>query len=287
VTAVARAPVNRGSNLGRRAARLPMYAACYLITAATLFPLYFLITNALKTDTGYARSQLGLPAHVTWSNFTNAWQVVGLDSDLLHSFAVSAGASVLCVAVAACAGFGLVQLGGKAARRTLFVILLFMMLTPPVIIIPLYTMMVHLHLANTFLGAILAYGAMYVPFGTYMTYSFFREVPAELFEAARVDGAGVFGGFRHIMLPLGRPALITLAVLLFIWNWNDLLYALILLQTPTTRTAMVAISGLIGQYNVSIPALTAALLIAMIPTLVIFFVFQSRLQRGLTMGAAK
>lgn len=274
-------------NPRQRAARIPMYAASYLISIATLFPLYFLITNALKTDTAYARSQLGLPGHVTWANFVNAWRVVGLDRDLLHSFIVSVGASVLCVAVAACAGFGLVQLGGKVARRTLFVILVFMMLTPPVIVIPLYTMMVHFHLANTFLGAVLAYGAMFVPFGTYMTYSFFREIPAELFEAARVDGAGVFRGFRHITLPLGRPALTTLAVLLFIWNWNDLLFALILLQGTATRTAMVAISGLIGQYNISIPSLTAALLIALIPTLVIFFLFQSRLQRGLTMGAVK
>jgi ABC-type glycerol-3-phosphate transport system permease component len=270
-----------------RVVRFPLYAASYLITLATLYPLYFLVTNALKTDTDYARDQLGLPPHPTMANFVNAWTQVGLDQDLLHSLIVSACAAALCVAATACAGFALVQLGGKVARRTLFVILIFMMLTPPVIIIPLYTMMVHLHLANTFLGAILAYGAMYVPFGTYMMYSFFREIPAELFEAARVDGAGIFGGFRHILLPLARPALTTLGVLLFIWNWNDLLFALILLQTPATRTAMVAISGLIGQYNVSIPSLAAALLIALIPTLVIFFVFQSRLQRGLTMGAVK
>lgn len=271
----------------RHLARIPMYAVSYLITISALFPLYFLITNALKTDAQYSRSQLGLPQHVTWSNMVDAWENVGLNADLVHSFIVSAGASIACVIVAALAGFGLTHMSAKVARRTLFVILIFMMLTPPVIVIPLYTMMVHLGLANSFVGAILAYTAMYIPFGTYMTYSFFSEIPRELFEAARVDGAGVVGGFRHITLPLGKPALTTLGVLLFVWIWNDLLFALILLQGPATRTAMVAIAGLIGQYNISIPALSGALLIALVPTLVIFLLFQSRLQRGLTMGAVK
>ena len=103
----------------QRITRIPLYAVSYLISLATLYPLYFLITNSLKTDTAYARDQLNLPSHLTWANFTNAWKVVGLDRDLLHSFIVSAGASILCVAVAACAGFGLVMLGGRTARRTL------------------------------------------------------------------------------------------------------------------------------------------------------------------------
>jgi len=264
-----------------------MYLASYAISLTTLFPIYYLVDTALKTDTEYDRSPLGLVHHPIWTNFSNAWTQLGLDHDILHSLVVSGGGAVLCVLVSTSAGFGLSQLSGRLSNAVLMVIVGFLMITPPVIVIPLYVLMVHLGLANTLLGAILAYGALFAPFGVYMSTTFFREIPREILEAARIDGTGVMQTVRFVVLPLGRPVLATLGVLLFVWIWNDLLFALVLLQTPGTRTAMVAISGLIGQYNLSYPALTAALLMAMVPTLLVFFAFQSRLQRGLTMGAVK
>lgn len=267
--------------------RVPLYLITYAISLMTLFPVYYMIDTALKTEAGYARSSLGLAHHVTWVNFVNAWQNVGLNQDLWHSAIVTIGGVLLCLAVVTMAGYALSQMPFRRAQILLLVMVAFLMVTPPVIIVPLYMIMIHAGLVNTYLGIILAYAALFTPFGVYMTTAFFREIPKELFEAAAMDGAGPVQRFMRVLIPLGYPAIVTLGVLLFVWIWNDLLYALLMLQDNSHRTAMVAIEGLIGQYNVPMPELAAALLIAMIPTILVFILFQSRLEKGLTMGAVK
>jgi ABC-type glycerol-3-phosphate transport system permease component len=258
----------------------------YLISIATLAPLYYLVTTALKTNNEYNKSPFGVPSHATFSNLSAAWSS-GLDSDLWHTAIVSGGGALLAVAAATAAGYGLSQIGGRSARRFLFGVIACMMFTPAVLIIPLYVMMIHLKLSNTFEGAILAYAGLFLPFGVYMTTSFLQELPPELTEAARLDGAGPWQIFRRIVLPLSRPVITTLTVLLFLWMWNDLLYALILLPSPATRTVVVEITTLIGQYSTSYPALAAALLIAIAPIVIVFIFFQRGLARGLTMGIGK
>ena len=102
-----------------------------------------------------------------------------------------------------------------------------------------------------------------------------------------MDGAGPWQRFQRVVLPIGRPALTTLGVLVFLWIWNDLLFALILLQGSDVRTAMASIAQLLGQYNLAETGLAGGLLIAMVPPVVVFFLFQSKIERGLTMGAGK
>lgn len=270
-------------------ARVPLYVAAYALSIATLFPLYYTIDTALRTETQYARSTFGVATHPTFANIENAWSSsgLGLESDLVHSAVVAVGGTIVCVAVAALAGFGLSQMAPKLRRRLLVGIVSFMMVTPPVLIVPLYLSMIKLHLTDTFVGAILAYAALFAPFSVYLTSSFFGEVPREVLEAATMDGAGPWQRFQRVVLPIGKPALTTLGVLLFLWIWNDLLFALILLQGPGVRTAMVSIAQLIGQYNLPETGLAAGLLLAMIPPVVVFFLFQSKIERGLTMGTTK
>jgi ABC-type glycerol-3-phosphate transport system permease component len=271
------------------AARAPLYLATYVLSIATLFPLYYTLDTALKTEGQYARSTFGLVSRPTFENFINAWSTsgLGLDVDMLHSAIVAVGGTIICVAAAALAGFGLSQMKPKPRRRLLIFIVAFMMITPPVLIVPLYLSLIRFNLADNFVGGILAYAALFVPFSVYLTSSFFGEVPREILESAVVDGAGPWQRFQRIVLPIGRPALTTLSVLIFLWIWNDLLFALILLQGSNVRTAMASIAGLIGQYNLPETGLAAGLLVAMVPPLVVFFLFQSKIERGLTMGTGK
>jgi multiple sugar transport system permease protein len=266
-----------------------VYGGAYSLSIATLFPIYYMINTALKTEGQYGRSPFGLATKPTFSNLSTAWSTggLGLDSDLFHSGVVAIGGTALCVAVATLAGYGLSQMRPKIRRRLLLPIVSFMMITPPVLIVPLYLTMIRFGLENTFLGAILAYAALFTPFAVYLTTAFFGEVSKEVLEAARCDGAGPLQRFRHVVLPMGRPAVTTLGVLLFLWIWNDLLFALFLLQGSAVRTAMVSIAQLIGNYNVPETGLTAGLLIALLPPAVVFLLFQSKVERGLTLGAGK
>ncbi|HEY1702819.1 MAG TPA: carbohydrate ABC transporter permease [Trebonia sp.] len=259
----------------------------YLISFATLAPLYYLITTAIKTNNEYTQHPFGMPTQVTGANLADVWNSLGLGNDLWHTAVVSGGGTLLAVAAATAAGFGLSQLGGRAARWVLIGAVACMMFTPAVLILPVFEMLISLHLQDTFEGAALAYAGLFLPFAIYMTTTFFQELPPEIWEAARLDGAGPWQIFRRVLLPLGRPVVTTLSVLLFLWMWNDLLYALVLLPSPGTKTVIVAIMTLVGEYSTSYPTLTAALIIAMAPVIVIFLFFQRGLARGLTMGVGK
>jgi multiple sugar transport system permease protein len=162
-----------------------------------------------------------------------------------------------------------------------------MMIAPQVIIIPLYTTLVRFHLHDEHLGLILVYVTFATPFGTYLLTSYFRAVPVELIEAALVDGAGHLQILWRIMVPIGRPALLTLGIFNFLWMWNELLFALLILQKDSTRTLMVGVANLRGQYTTSIPLMSAGLFLAALPVLAVFFVFQSQIQKGMTMGAVR
>jgi multiple sugar transport system permease protein len=271
----------------RISSRTLLNAMAYLISFATLAPLFYLITTALKTDNEYNQHPFGVPTQFTFANFSQVWNTLGLGADLWHTAVVSGVGTLLAVAAATAAGFGLSQLGGRAARWVLIGAVACMMFTPAVLILPLFEMMISIHLQNTFEGAALAYAGLFLPFGIYMTTTFFQELPPEIWEAARLDGAGPLQIFRRVVLPLGRPVVTTLSVLLFLWMWNDLLYALVLLPSPSTRTVIAEITTLVGEYQTSYPTLTAALLIAMAPVVLIFLFFQRGLARGLTMGVGK
>jgi multiple sugar transport system permease protein len=259
----------------------------YLISFATLAPLYYLITTAIKTDDEYTQHPFGVPTQVTGANLADVWSSLGLGNDLWHTAVVSGGGTLLAVATATAAGFGLSQLGGRAARWVLTGAVACMMFTPAVLILPVFEMLISIHLQDTFEGAALAYAGLFLPFAIYMTTTFFSELPPEIWEAARLDGAGPWQIFRRVLLPLGRPVVTTLSVLLFLWMWNDLLYALVLLPSPGTKTVIAAIMTLVGEYSTSYPTLTAALIIAMAPVILIFLFFQRGLARGLTMGVGK
>ncbi|MGD9518531.1 MAG: carbohydrate ABC transporter permease [Armatimonadota bacterium] len=117
--------------------------------------------------------------------------------------------------------------------------------------------------------------------------SYFRTVPGELVEAAEVDGASHLQILWRVMLPVARPALVTLGIFNFLWMWNELLLALLILQDDSTRTLMVGVANLRGQYTTNIPLLSAGLFLAATPVLIVFFFFQSQLTKGMTMGAVK
>ena len=151
--------------------------------------------------------------------------------------------------------------------------------------VPFFHVVIDLGLLNSRIGLGIVYGAFFSPFGIYLMTTYYASLPNELMEAARVDGASVWQIYYNIVLPLGRPALVTLGILTTLNCWNDVLLALLVLQD--TRTLMVGIAALQGEYGADIPVIAAAVIVAAAPVIGLFIFFQRRILGGIMLGSVK
>jgi len=259
--------------------------SCVALT--TVYPLVYMATTALKTEREFIDNPRGLPSEPSLWNFQAAWVHGHFARYVGNSAIVVVAGVVVSWVVCSMAGYALSHLRFRGRRLAFFAILGSMMIAPQVILIPLYGMLNGLGLLNQHVGLILVYVTLATPFGTYLMTSYLRSVPHELVEAAEVDGAGHFQILWRVMLPIARPALVTLGIFNFLWMWNELLFALVILNDPATRTLMAGIANLKGQYTTNIPYLSAGLFLAAAPVLIVFLIFQTQLSKGMTLGAVK
>jgi ABC-type glycerol-3-phosphate transport system permease component len=256
-------------------------------TILSLFPVYFMTVSAFKTKSEYIANKWGLPASFTMANFDTALAGEKFFLRFSNSIILTVGAVSISLVIACLAAFAFARMEFRG-KRTLFNIILSLMVVPPVVmIIPLFVSMASWHLVNTYQGTILIYTGLLLPFSIYLMTNFFRSIPKEIIEAARMDGCSNLGVFWRIMLPLSAPALITLIVVNALWVWNELLIALVFMQKDELKTLMVGISALRSRNYVDIPATMAGLLIATIPIVILYMFGQRFFIRGLTSGAVK
>jgi len=252
-----------------------------------LVPTLFMILTALKSDEEYAIDKLGFPDSPVIENF----RAVLVDSPFLawmaNSVLLVIGAVLLSTIVSGLASYAIACMEFKG-RETLLALSTSLMAVPPVVmIVPLFVLYTQLGLISTYQGTILIYAGLITPFSVYLLTTFFRTVPKELFESARIDGAGPFRILIKIVLPLSLPAIVTLVVVNSLYVWNDLLIAIIFLQDDAKRTLMAGISVFQGRYNNQVPLTMAGMVIASAPMLILYIVFQKHFIRGLMAGAIK
>lgn len=264
-----------------RAASVPMA----LLALSCLYPIFFTVNNALKDKKGYILDRFGLVHSPTLANFAEAWGRAHLSDYLLNSVTVTLGAVALLLFTASLAGFALASLRFPY-RRFLFVVILAALMIPvQVVLVPFYRTMIALDLINTRIGLILAYTAFFLPFCVYLMTAFYSRLPRDLVEAARMDGATLLQIWWNIMLPMGKPALLTLGILNTLYCWNDVLISLLVLQKE--RTVMVGIAALRGEYTTNVPLLCAGIALAAAPIVIIYVVFQRQIVNGIAVGAVK
>jgi len=206
---------------------------------------------------------------------------------VLNSLVVAAGTTALCLSVGASAAFAIAKLDLPGKRLLLGGALAISMFPPIATVSPLYLALRALHLRDTLAGLVLPYATFALPLTLWLLTSFFRELPDELYRAARVDGCTPWQAFVHVFLPLSWPALATSAILVFIFSWNELLYALTFLSTPERRTIPVAIALFAGEHVEPWGQIAAASVIATLPLALLTLFFQRRIVSGLTAGAVK
>lgn len=272
------------TTLGRR---LPAQAVLTAAMLLALFPIVLMWLTAFKTQTELATNPFGLPGEWQFSNFAQAWEQGSFATYLRNSVIVVVPVVALGVALSILAGyaFGAFRFPGRELIFTLF--LIGVMVPTEGVIVPLYYAMDAFGLLNTYAGLILPQVALSTSFGAFWMRSFFAELPGELVDAAAVDGAGPLRTLWSVLLPLARPALATLAVLLFMWTWNEFLLALVLVQDESVRTVPVGLAFFQGRNTSQVPLLAAAATLVSGPVLIVYVLLHRRFIAGLSSGAVK
>ncbi|WP_320669003.1 carbohydrate ABC transporter permease [Patulibacter defluvii] len=275
------------ARIGRRGRRAATWVIFATLAASTIYPLFFLLSTALRTSEDYRRSPGGLPRELTFDNISRAFSEMEIGKLALNSLLVVVPSVLLLTVLSCLAAYALVHFEFPLRRTTLAIVAGLMALPPAAIVIPIFKSVLDVGLLNNRLGLILAYGALQLPFSIFLLASFMRSVPSELLKAAMLDGAGPLRTLWSVVLPLVRPGLLTLMTLNFLFLWNEFLYSLVLLQREPERTMMVGIGQFQAHFDQSLGIVSAGLMMSMVPPLLIFFFFQRDLARGLTTGAIK
>lgn len=266
---------------------IPRQALLFAVTIAALAPLTFMLVTSLKTPQDYVQHPLGLPTSPTLSNFATALTDVPTIRWALNSLAVTVVSVVISTSIAAMAAYA-VAFGRFRGRNVVMSSAIgFIMVPPVVLLLPMFVVMVNLHLINRLWSVMLFYSCLLVPFAMFFLVNFFRTVPRELVEASEVDGAGPLRTLWSVVLPLSRPALATIAVVNAVWAWNELLVALVFLQAESQRTLMAGLSLLQGRYISNQPLVLAVAVLSILPVAFFYLLTQRSFVRGLTAGMGK
>lgn len=252
----------------------------------TILPFISIFTTALHPS-GTVPGGIEWPADPQWGNFIEAFNVANMSALLASSsFIVIAVVPVaLMISTMAAFAIGLLRIPGSRALLFLFVFGLTLPFTG--IIVPLYYLERAIGIYNTRLAVVLPLIGLYMPFAVFWMRAHFVNVPSEISEAARVDGATTWDLFWRIHVPLARAPIASLGILMSVWTWNQFLLALVLVKDPTERTMAGALGAFQGHYATNIPLLCAGTILILLPTLIIFVLFQRQIITALLQGSVK
>jgi ABC-type glycerol-3-phosphate transport system permease component len=261
--------------------------ALIVLSIASLYPVWFMLSTALKTTHYYTVNPTGFPTHVTLGNFSAVLHDWPLLTWMRNSLVVTIVAVGLSTLISIMAAFAIV-FSRAHGRESLFRSSIALMAIPPVaLIIPMYTLMVKTHLINSLPSVMIFYTGLLVPFSVFFFVNFFKEIPLELVEAAYVDGASHRRILRKIILPISGASTVTLVIVNAIFVWNELLIALVFLQSDSSRTLMAGLSLYQGRFVTNEPLLMAAAFLSILPLGVLYIFGQRFFVRGLTAGMGK
>jgi raffinose/stachyose/melibiose transport system permease protein len=253
-----------------------------------LIPFFVVALTALKTNGElFANGSLSLPAEFRWQNFVRAWEIGQFGTYFRNSLVLVLVKVPLGILISACAAYALVLLN-VPFRAGILVLFLFGLVLPIQIVLqPLLVLLKQLGLSNSIWALLPPYVVFGIPFQVFLLSAFFRGIPKEIFDAARIDGISDLGMFLRIVLPLSVPALSTLFVLDAVATWNEFLISLVLINTDAARTVPVGLLRFQGTYSSQYAQLMAGVLIAISPLVITYLFLQRYLISGLTLGATK
>jgi len=257
-----------------------------VLMVVTLLPFVSMFTSALFPSGSYPIG-ISWPAGPHWGNFIAAFKAADMGVMLESSVLIVLGVVPISVLIATLAGFAIGHLRVRGGQVAFVLFLVGLTLPLEGVIVPLYYEVRSFGLLGSRWAIILPLIGLFMPFAVYWMRAHFVTAPSELSEAARVDGASTWQLFWRIHVPLARPALTSLAILLSVWTWNQFLLAIVLVDNPTNRTMAGALGAFQGQWGTDIPLLNAGSLLILAPTLLLFLAFQRHFVTALLQGSLK
>ena len=274
---------------GAFASRLSVHGVLGVVMVVWLAPTVGLLVTSLRPREAISASGwwTTTPAEVTLQNYLQVLSAQGMGAAFWNSTLIAVPATALTVAVAALAAYGFAW-GRFRGRDWLFLLVVGMLVVPPqTLLVPVLRLSNAAGLTGSYLGIWLAHVGFGLPLGIFLLRNFYAALPGELVEAARVDGASSWQVFARVLLPLSVPGLASLAIFQFMWVWNDLLVAMVLMNDPATQPMTVRIQALLGTYATEWDVMSSAAFISMAVPLAVFLALQRYFVTGITAGAVK
>jgi multiple sugar transport system permease protein len=266
--------------------------AILAVLVVALIPIVWLISLSLKPPEAVA-DQRFLPAEISFDNYKSLFEG-GIDNSpfikpLINSILIALSTTVIAITFASFAAYAIARLEFPGKRLILAGALAIAMFPPISTVGPLFDMWRAIGLYDTYPGLIIPYLTFSLPLAIYVLVAFFREIPWELEQAAQVDGATPFQAFTKVIVPLAAPGMFTAAILVFIFAWNDFLFAISLTSSDASRTVPAALAFFTGESSFTQPtgSIAAAAVVVTVPIIVFVLLFQRRIVSGLTAGAVK
>jgi multiple sugar transport system permease protein len=259
-----------------------------MVLVYALLPVLWILSLSLKPTSTVKDGKL-IPSSLTFDNYRGIFRGNFFSSALINSVGIGVTTTMIAVLVGAMAAYAVARLEFPGKRLLIGVVLLISMFPAISLVTPLFNIERRLGLFDTWPGLIIPYITFALPLAIYTLSAFFREIPWDLEKAAKMDGATPAQAFRKVIAPLAAPGIVTTAILVFIFAWNDLLLALSLTATDAAITAPVAIANFTGssQFEEPTGSIAAGAMVITVPIIVFVLVFQRRIVAGLTSGAVK
>ena len=260
-----------------------------LWSVAVIFPMLWMIYSSFKTDQELFFSPWAPPKELQWDNFARAWTSAHIGDYLLNTFIVVVPALLITLLVSAMAAYVIARFEFPGNQFLFYLFMAGMLFPVFLALMPLFALVNKLGMLNTFQGLIVVYVAYSLPFTIFFLTGFFKTLPSQLHEAAIIDGANQYQVFFRVMLPLSSPGLISMGIFNFLGMWNQFVLPLVLVSDESKYVLSQGLAFMLFKqfYENDWSALFAALTIVMIPTFIVYIIFQGQIQRGLTTGALK
>ena len=264
-----------------------IYVFLTLLAVIYIAPLLWVVITSLKDDSTLMLSPWAMPDKLMFENYTFAWTAGNLGRATLNSFIVCTITLILSMLFGAMAAYAIAILRWKFAKLTLTYFLIGMMVPVHCVLIPLFIQFSKLKMSNSLIGIIIPYITFSLPITIYILVGFFEGIPRELFEYACIDGCSVYKMFGTVALPLAKTGFMVTGLMSFVNNWNELLLAMVFISNEAKKTLPVSLTKFVGPYNTNYCQMFAAIVLAIIPTIIVYCMFSNQIVDGLTQGAVK
>jgi raffinose/stachyose/melibiose transport system permease protein len=267
--------------------KLMIYFVLVTFLFISIMPVLWIVLAALKDSSELNQNPFAWPNSITFENIVEAWTVGNMGKYFLNSVIVAFPRVIVIIILASLAGYAFGKLKFPGKNGLFYFFLIGLMVPIQAMIIPLYYNIQNMGMINTYWAMIIPNFGLSMPFAIFMMRAFFKDLPDELMESAKIDGCNEFQTFFHVFLPLMVPAITSLFVFEFMWAWNDFLLPLLFVYDDSLRTLPLGLMYFFGEYTADQSLIASGVSISIIPIIVVYIIFQRKFIEGITAGSVK